>query len=84
MKLQEEMSKKFGVLNCPRTEDVAAVCEERPECNYVDLSQVFHQQVKDFTKQFAHIYAVRLNSMKDALKCRAANKWGMCIANRNI
>lgn len=77
MKLQEDMSKKFGVLNCPPTEDSAAVCEKRLECNYTNLSQNFRQQGKDFTKQFAHIYAVRLNSMKDRIKHRAANKWGM-------
>ncbi|XP_054263776.1 DNA polymerase delta subunit 2-like [Macrosteles quadrilineatus] len=76
MKLEDSMSRKYGVLNCPPTEDSAAICHKRVDCEYVDLSQIFRQQSKDFSKQFAHIYAVRLSSLRDPLVKRASAKWG--------
>lgn len=80
MKPEDKMSRKFGVLNCPPNEDSGAsatpLCEKREACNYTDLSKHFLQQSKDFTKQFAHIYAVRLNSQRDSLIKRSLNKWG--------
>lgn len=76
MKPEDSMSLKYGVLNCPPTEDTASICKKRFNCDYVDLSQIFCQQTKDFSKQFAHIYAVRLNSMRAPLIKRASAKWG--------
>lgn len=44
---------------------------------YTNLSQRFCFKAKnDYTKQFAHIYANRLNSMRDLLTEKAIEKWG--------
>lgn len=77
------MSEMAGVLNCPPNEDSASavtLCEKRQVSNYTDLSSIYLQRSKDFTKQFAHIYAVRLNSMRDPLIKRSLNKWGKLLS----
>lgn len=80
MKPEDNMFSKFGVLNSPPNEGSGAsattICEKREACNYTDLSKHFLQQSKDFSKQFAHIYAVRLNSLRDSLIKRSLDKWG--------
>nr|CAD7406319.1 unnamed protein product [Timema poppensis] len=48
----------------------------RETCSYENLSQRFMHQTKDFGKQFAHIYAVRLEKMRGLIMGRVHQKWG--------
>nr|CAD7262162.1 unnamed protein product [Timema shepardi] len=48
----------------------------RETCSYENLSQRFLHQTKDFGKQFAHIYAVRLEKMRGLIMGRVHQKWG--------
>nr|CAD7587454.1 unnamed protein product [Timema genevievae] len=48
----------------------------RETCSYENLSQRFLHQTKDFGKQFAHIYAVRLSKMRGLIMRRVHQKWG--------
>ncbi|KAL1463163.1 hypothetical protein WDU94_014944 [Cyamophila willieti] len=48
----------------------------RATADYKNLSQCFRLPTKDYSKQFAHIYAVRLNKMKECLLERVSQKWG--------
>lgn len=50
---------------------------KRLSVKYEDLSKRFQFQTKnDYSKQYAHIYAARLNEMRDLLTQRATDKWG--------
>ncbi|PSN42721.1 DNA polymerase delta subunit 2 [Blattella germanica] len=48
----------------------------RAECSYKDFSSRFKHEAKDFSRQFAHIYAVRLTKMTELLKKKVHKKWG--------
>lgn len=50
---------------------------ERLSFNYTDLSSMFQMKDVNFTKQFAHIYAFRLNQMRDILNGKMQQKWGI-------
>ncbi|GLG95569.1 DNA polymerase delta small subunit [Gryllus bimaculatus] len=56
----------------------------RADGSYTDKSQKFIQQAKDFTKQYAHIYAVRLVRTRDALTKRIHEKWGVDIPVKKL
>ena len=49
---------------------------ERSSCSYENKSERFLLKEKNFNRQYAHIYAVRLMEMRDTLKKAAAQKWG--------
>lgn len=49
---------------------------ERLVCDYEDLSEPFLHVAKDFSKQYAHIYAARFNAMQGNLLNRVKLKWG--------
>lgn len=48
----------------------------RTEVPYTNLSQKFKTSSKDYSRQFAHIYTVRLNLLKPRLLKAAKKKWG--------
>lgn len=53
---------------------------KRLSVKYEDLSKRFHFQTKnDYSKQYAHIYATRLNDMRGLLTQRARDKWGTSL-----
>lgn len=53
---------------------------KRLSVKYEDLSKRFQfQTIKDYSKQFAHIYAARLNEMRELLTQRAREKWGTSL-----
>ncbi|KAI5745731.1 hypothetical protein M8J76_013803 [Diaphorina citri] len=52
----------------------------RPTADYKNLSQCFRLASKDYSKQFAHIYAVRLNKMRECLLARVSQKWGKSVS----
>ncbi|VVC35969.1 Hypothetical protein CINCED_3A012978 [Cinara cedri] len=49
---------------------------ERLPFNYMDLSSLFQMKDVNFTKQFAHIYAYRLDQMRNILIGKIQHKWG--------
>uniref|UniRef100_A0A8D8YTE2 DNA polymerase delta subunit 2 n=1 Tax=Cacopsylla melanoneura TaxID=428564 RepID=A0A8D8YTE2_9HEMI len=51
----------------------------RATADYKNLSQCFRLSTKDYSKQFAHIYAARLNKMKECLLERVSQKWGSSV-----
>lgn len=54
-----------------------AVDFKRLSVEYEDLSKRFQFQTKnDYSKQYAHIYAARLNKMRELLTHCANDKWG--------
>lgn len=53
---------------------------KRLSVKYEDLSKRFQFQTKnDYSKQYAHIYAARLNEMRELLTHRAKDKWGKAL-----
>lgn len=56
----------------------AEVPLKRIDVSYQNLSDKFKCIKKDFTKQFAHIYAGRLSKSKDSLIQKCILKWGKC------
>lgn len=52
---------------------------ERPPFNYKDLSSTFQLKDINYRRQFAHIYAHRLEQMKDVLFDKIQQKWGINI-----
>ncbi|XP_068083676.1 DNA polymerase delta subunit 2 isoform X2 [Anabrus simplex] len=57
---------------------------QRAECDYKDLSKKFALQTKDYTKQFAHIYAIRLVRMREMITKRVRRKWGPDMPIRKL
>lgn len=49
---------------------------EREVCDYKNLSVRFSNVSKDFSKQYAHIYAARLGTMRQILLKKVKLKWG--------
>lgn len=47
-----------------------------PVSGYSDCSQPFQLGERSFSRQYAHIYAVRLAGMRPALERRARSRWG--------
>lgn len=50
---------------------------ERKELAYEDLSATFKLADRDFNKQYAGIYAVRLLKFQTLLEARVEIKWGI-------
>ncbi|XP_076073903.1 DNA polymerase delta subunit 2-like [Mytilus galloprovincialis] len=48
----------------------------RSDCKYEDLSERFRLKSKNFSRQYAHLYAERLWSMRDKVVDAAKSKWG--------
>jgi len=67
-----------NLLSSPKKE--AAQEFERQQVQYEDLSIDFNDKLIDFSKQFCHIYSVRLAELKAILIPRIIAKWGkLCI-----
>lgn len=49
---------------------------KRLDVPYTNRSDKFLFKSKDFTKQFSHIYASRLDEMESLIKDRVKQKWG--------
>lgn len=49
---------------------------DRHVCDYKDLSDPFTHVIKDYSKQYAHIYAARFSAMQGNLLNRVKLKWG--------
>ncbi|XP_077980348.1 DNA polymerase delta subunit 2-like [Glandiceps talaboti] len=53
---------------------------QRPSCSYENLSDRFRLRDSSFSRQYAHVYAERLLSMRPMLTKAAKNKWGTDIS----
>ncbi|XP_070581027.1 DNA polymerase delta subunit 2-like isoform X2 [Ptychodera flava] len=49
---------------------------QRPSCSYENLSERFRLKDPSFSRQYAHLYAERLLSMRPMLVKACKNKWG--------
>lgn len=49
---------------------------KREELTYQDLSGRFQLVNRDFSRQYAHIYSVRLMKFRTLLEDRVQKKWG--------
>ncbi len=56
--------------------EMEAVRYERKELDYEDLSSTFKLVNRDFNRQYAGIYAVRLTKFRTLLEERVEKKWG--------
>lgn len=54
---------------------------QRKETSYINNSHKFQYKTRDFSKQYAHIYAHRLTKMTELLKSCIESKWGKFIIN---
>lgn len=55
---------------------------QRQQVEYEDLTAEFNDKFVDFSKQFYHIYAVRLAELKEVLLPRVDAKWSkFCTHN---
>jgi DNA polymerase delta subunit 2 len=52
---------------------------ERASCSYSNHSERFRLNKKEFRKQYAQLYAVRLMTMRKKLAAAARRKWGTLI-----
>ncbi|XP_046387214.1 DNA polymerase delta subunit 2 [Ischnura elegans] len=57
---------------------------ERTKSEYKDLNDRFRLKSKEYVRQFAHIYAVRLCKMRKILEDRSKEKWGAKIPIRKL
>lgn len=56
-----------------------AVRYEREELDYEDLSSTFKLVNRDFNRQYAGIYAIRLTKFQTLLEKRVEKKWGKTV-----
>ena len=52
---------------------------ERSVCSYENKSERFLLKERNFDRQYAHIYAVRLMAMRKTVAVTARRKWGEYI-----
>ena len=50
---------------------------ERATCSYSNESERFLLQERNFSRQYAQIYSVRIMAMRKKLAAAARRKWGM-------
>ncbi|XP_039294373.1 DNA polymerase delta subunit 2 isoform X2 [Nilaparvata lugens] len=75
MKLHENSSSGC-LLQGPNDLDASDKVFQRVSSTYNNLSLKFRHRAKDFSKQFAHIYAARLNEQRSTLLEKVHKKWG--------
>lgn len=65
----------------PKTETINSDNElKRLVVKYVDKSKKFNfKQIRDYSKQFSHLYSTRLEIMTKLLSSRVKDKWGNLI-----
>ncbi|XP_022095581.1 DNA polymerase delta subunit 2-like [Acanthaster planci] len=61
-----------------------AVTFQRPNSTYENLSARFLQKDRNFQRQYAHLYAERLCSMRRRLLESAKRKWGTSVLMRKL
>ena len=65
------------LLSCPTNgEQPAEDVIERLSCSYENKSERFMLKERNFDRQYAHIYAVRLMEMRKTVAVSARRKWG--------
>ena len=75
--IDNQTNKADYLLSCPGSGEAGELdVIERSSCSYENKSERFFLREKNFNRQYAHIYAVRLMEMRDTLKKAAEQKWG--------
>jgi hypothetical protein len=69
------------LLSAPTNANETESVYSRVNCSFKNLSERFGHHSKDYAKQFAHIYAVRLTKMRKLLTKRIHNRWGNVYVN---
>jgi len=64
------------LLSTPTNENTSETAYPRVHCDFKNLSEKFGHNSKDYARQFAHIYAVRLTQMRELLTKRIRKTWG--------
>lgn len=64
------------LLSAPTNMKETEIIYSRANCSFKNISERFGLKSKDYARQFAHIYAVRLTKMRELLAKRIRNKWG--------
>lgn len=67
----------------PGSEDQGPVFDRVPPA-YTPCSERFTLGERNYNRQYAHIYAVRLMQMRPVLEERAKHKWGKDVCIRNL
>ncbi|PNF27792.1 DNA polymerase delta subunit 2 [Cryptotermes secundus] len=80
----ESTSSAGKLLSAPTNLEETETVYSRVNCSYKSLSERFGLQSKDFSRQFAHIYAVRLTKMRELLTRRVRNRWGPDVRIRKL
>lgn len=71
------MVHKAGKTMIEESENEKPQVFEKKQAQYKDLSKKFVNMVNDYSKQFAHIYAIRLAELRNVLIPRVKAKWGI-------
>lgn len=79
--IEDCAGQKNDVLSCPESGKNSCVGSivERLECSYSNKSERFLLKKRDFNRQYAHIYSVRLMEMRKVAALAARRKWGMFL-----
>ncbi|GFG38024.1 hypothetical protein Cfor_10623 [Coptotermes formosanus] len=72
------------LLSTPANENASATAYPRVHCDFRNLSERFGHNSKDYARQFAHIYAVRLTKMRELLTRGIRKKWGPDVRIRKL
>jgi DNA polymerase delta subunit 2 len=72
----ETTSSAGKLLSTPTNVKETETVYTRVNCSFKNISERFGLQSKDYARQFAHIYAVRLTKMRELLTKGILNKWG--------
>ena len=75
MTFQFQFSSAIGGSSCSARE-MEYQRVDRKELSYENLSHKYQLKSRDFSRQYAHIYFVRLEKFRPILQDRAIKKWG--------
>ncbi|KAJ9596901.1 hypothetical protein L9F63_012082 [Diploptera punctata] len=81
--IPESVNSVGNLLTVPINGNQSETVYSRSECSYTNLSERFKHEA-DFTRQFAHIYAVRLDKMRNIILKKAHKKWGADVKVRKL
>ncbi|KAL0270573.1 UNVERIFIED_CONTAM: hypothetical protein PYX00_007939 [Menopon gallinae] len=80
----EKADRNLSSLKSSPVECEAEFSATRDDYTYEDLCEKFKCRERNFNRQYAHIYAGRLNAMQDAIKKSCITKWGNEVPIRKL
>ncbi|XP_046852136.1 DNA polymerase delta subunit 2-like isoform X2 [Xenia sp. Carnegie-2017] len=84
--IEDCAGQKNDVLSCPESGKNSCVGSivERLECSYSNKSERFLLKKRDFNRQYAHIYSVRLMEMRKVAALAARRKWDAVSIRKTV